>query len=118
MLSVFERKLSCQPRFDSAHELHDPHREDHLADPKDKHPFDDFCLHFRSVMLRHQSTGRHRRQCLFHLRYAHKLKLTAASVPSTPPNCVGPQHRNYGRGSILLGFFSSDALKKAARSSL
>jgi hypothetical protein len=55
MPSVFERKLSCQPRFDSAHELHDPHREDHLADPKDKHPFDDFCLHFRSVMLRHQS---------------------------------------------------------------
>ena len=55
MPSVFERKLGCQPRFDSAHELHDPHREDHLADPKDKHPFDDFCLHFRSVMLRHQS---------------------------------------------------------------
>ena len=55
MLSVFERKLSCQPRFDSAHELHDPHREDHLPNPKDKHPFEDFCLHFRSVMLRHQS---------------------------------------------------------------
>lgn len=48
-------RLTCWLRISSAHELHDPHREDHLADPKDKHPFDDFCLHFRSVMLRHQS---------------------------------------------------------------
>ena len=49
MPSVLERKLSCQPRFDSAHELHDPNREDHLANPEQEHPLDNGIVALPSI---------------------------------------------------------------------
>ena len=45
-------------RFWSKNELHDGHEGGDLADPKKKHPFDNFRLQISPVLLGHEAFGK------------------------------------------------------------